>query len=246
MLKGKTAVITGASRGIGREIALGFARQEADIAAIYSGNREAAEELCAQIRSKGGKALPYRCDVSKKDDVEETVGQIQSDLGGIDILVNNAGITVDRLVPQMREEEFERVLDVNLKGAFHMIRQVYMILARKRRGRIINISSVSGLTGSAGQANYSAAKAGLIGLTKSVARELAERGITCNAIAPGMIDTAMTRGMNPKARENIVKSIPMKRIGSVEDVANLAVFLASDFAGYITGEVIRVDGGLCM
>lgn len=246
MLKGKTAVITGASRGIGREIALRFAEQGADVAAIYSGSRDAAEELCAQIRALGRQASSYRCDVSDPGDVKETVERIQSDFGGIDILVNNAGITKDRLVPQMKEEDFDRVLDVNLKGAFHMIRQTYMLFARKRCGRIINISSVSGLTGGAGQTNYSSAKAGLIGLTKSVARELAARNVTCNAIAPGLIDTAMTRGMNQEAKGQILETIPMKRIGQAGDVANLAIFLASDLSGYITGEVIRVDGGLCM
>jgi 3-oxoacyl-[acyl-carrier protein] reductase len=246
MLKGKTAVITGASRGIGREIALRFAEQGANIAAIYSGSRDAAEELCKQICAAGRKASSYRCDVSCADDVRETVKRILADFGEVDILVNNAGITKDNLVPKMKEEDFDRVLDVNLKGAFHMIRQMYMIFARRRAGRIINISSVSGLTGGAGQANYSSAKAGLIGLTKSVARELAERNITCNAIAPGLIDTAMTRGMNQEAREHILETIPMKRIGQAGDVANLALFLASDLSGYITGEVIRVDGGLCM
>lgn len=246
MLKGKTAVVTGASGGIGREIALRFAGQGADIAAIYSGNREAAEELCERIRALGRKASSFRCDVSHSDEVKETVKRIQCDFGGIDILVNNAGITRDLLVPQMKDEDFDRVLDVNLKGAFHMIRQTYMLFARKRSGRIINISSVSGLTGSAGQANYSSAKAGLVGLTKSVARELAGRNVTCNAIAPGLIDTAMTRGMDREAKENILEAIPMRRIGEADDVANLALFLASDLAGYITGEVIRVDGGLCM
>ncbi|MFU0832213.1 MAG: 3-oxoacyl-[acyl-carrier-protein] reductase [Oscillospiraceae bacterium] len=246
MLKGKMAVITGASRGIGREIALRFAAHGADIAAIYCGSREAAEELCGQIRSLGRKALPYQCDVSDRENVSKTVEQIQSDFDGIDILVNNAGITIDRLVPNMKEEEFERVLDVNLKGAFHMIHQTYMHFARKRAGRIINISSVAGLIGNAGQVNYSSAKAGLIGLTKSVARELAARNVTCNAIAPGLIDTDMTRKLNGQALERIENTIPMKRAGKVEDVANLAVFLASDLSGYITGEVIRVDGGLCM
>ncbi|MVB11468.1 3-oxoacyl-[acyl-carrier-protein] reductase FabG [Caprobacter fermentans] len=246
MLKDKTAVITGASRGIGKEIALKFAGEGADIAAIYSGNRNAAEELCAQIRALGRKASSYRCDVSNSEDVKETVKQIKTDFNGFDILVNNAGITIDRLLPQMKEEEFERVLNVNLKGAFHMIRQTYMIFARKRGGKIINIASVSGLTGAVGQANYSSAKAGLIGLTKSVARELAGRNVTCNAIAPGLIDTAMTREMNQEAREKILESIPMKRMGQAGDVANLALFLASDLSGYITGEVIRVDGGLCM
>ena len=246
MLSEKTAVVTGASRGIGRAIALTFARHGAAVAAIYSGSREAAEELCAQIAETGGKALPYRCDVSDDAAAEAAVRQIGRDFGGVDILVNNAGIAVDKLVPQMREEEFERVLDVNLKGAFHMIRHTYLLFARKRSGRIINISSVSGLTGGAGQANYSASKAGLIGLTKSVARELAGRNVTCNAIAPGFIDTAMTQEMNAQARGRILGAVPLKRMGTAEDVANLAAFLASDLAGYITGEVIRVDGGLCM
>ncbi len=245
-LQDKTAIITGASRGIGREIAIRFAGEGADVAVLYSGNRDAAEKVCAEIHSLGRKAVSYKCDVSNPDEVKETVRQIRTDFQGIDILVNNAGIAKDLLVPQMKEEDFNRVLDVNLKGAFHMIRQTYMIFARKRAGRIINISSASGLIGSAGQANYSSAKAGLIGLTKSVARELAGRNVTCNAIAPGLIDTAMTRGMNQAAKEKIVEAIPLKRIGQASDVANLALFLASDLSGYITGEVIRVDGGLCM
>lgn len=246
MLKGKTAVITGASRGIGREIALRFASCGADIAAIYCGSCEAAEQLCEQIRALGRKALPYQCDVADHENVKKTIEQIQSDFDEIDILVNNAGITIDRLIPKMEEEDFERVLDVNLKGAFHMIHQTYMLFARKHAGRIINISSVAGLIGNVGQVNYSSAKAGIIGLTKSVARELAGRNVTCNAIAPGLIDTDMTRKLKGKARERIESTIPMKRAGKPEDVANLAVFLASDFSGYITGEVIRVDGGLCM
>lgn len=246
MLKGKTAVVTGASRGIGRAIALRLAREGAAVAAIYSGGREAAEALCAEIREQGGKAEPYRCDVSDAGAVREAVRRIAQDFGGIDILVNNAGITIDRLVPQMSEEDFEQVLNVNLKGAFHMIRQTYMTFARKRAGRIINIASVSGLTGGAGQANYSAAKAGLIGLTKSVARELAGRNVTCNAVAPGLIDTAMTRDMNGDAKQRILGAVPMQRMGTPEDVADLVLFLASDLSGYITGEVIRVDGGLCM
>lgn len=246
MLQNKTAVVTGASRGIGRAIALKLAQQGAAVAAVYAGSREAAEKLCEEITAQGGKALPYQCDVSDGLAAEETVRRIGKDLGGIDILINNAGITIDKLVPQMKEEDFSRVLDVNLKGAFHMIRHAYMGMARKRGGRIINISSVSGMTGSAGQANYSAAKAGLIGLTKTVARELAGRNVTCNAIAPGFIDTAMTRDMNPEARDRILNTVPLKRMGRPEDVANLALFLASDLSGYITGEVIRVDGGLCM
>lgn len=246
MLKQKTALITGAGRGIGRAIALAMAQNGANIAAIYANGEQAAASLCAQVAALGGRAVAYRCDVADFEAVGRTVLQVNADFGGVDILVNNAGITADRLIAQMKPEEFERVLDVNLKGAFHCIRHTFMDFARRRSGRIINISSVSGLAGNAGQANYAAAKAGLIGLTKSAARELAGRNVTCNAIAPGFIETDMTANLPPAVIGRAVESVPLRRMGRPEEVAALALFLASDAAQYITGEVIRVDGGLCM
>jgi 3-oxoacyl-[acyl-carrier protein] reductase len=244
MLKGKTAVITGGSRGIGKAIALKMAEQGADVAIIYSGNEKAALETCELITSLGVKAKEYRCNVSVFDETKIVTDNIIQDFGGIDILVNNAGIVRDGLVLSMKEEDFDAVIDTNLKGAFNMIKQIYPILMRKRSGRIINISSVSGLMGNPGQANYSSAKAGLIGLTKTVAKELAARNVTCNAIAPGFIATDMTAALSDKVKEAAINQIPMKRMGNPEDIANVAVFLASDNAGYITGEIIKIDGGL--
>lgn len=246
MLDGKTAVVTGGSRGIGKAIALRLARDGADVAVVYAGNAAAAEETCAQIRETGRKAVPFCCDVSDFAQTERLVAAITAEFGGIDILVNNAGVTRDGLLLSLSEEDFDRVVGVSLKGAFHMIRHTYRQFLRRRSGRIINIASVSGLTGNAGQANYSAAKAGLIGLTKTTARELAGRNVTCNAIAPGFIDTDMTAALSEKARESALAAVPMKRMGAANEVANLAAFLAGDEAGYITGEVIRIDGGLCM
>ena len=246
MLKGKVAVITGGSRGIGRAIALKMAESGADVAILFAGNEDSARETCEQAEQFSVKAKAYRCDVSNFEATGKTVKQILSDFGQIDILVNNAGITKDGLVATMKPDDFNGVLQTNLNGAFHMIRHCYHHFIRKKGGRIINISSVAGLTGNPGQANYAAAKAGIIGLTKSVAKERASRGVTCNAIAPGFIDTDMTKAMPEKAREAILAGIPAKRAGTPEDVAALAAFLADDGASYITGEVIRVDGGLCM
>lgn len=246
MLKGKTAVITGGSRGIGRAIALKMAECGADVAIVYAGNEAAAMEACDLIGSLGVKAKAYRCDVSDYTKTEQTVKSILNEFGGIDILVNNAGIVKDGLMLSLKEEDFDAVLDTNLKGAFHMIKHTYRQFMKKRSGRIINITSVSGITGNAGQTNYSSAKAGLIGLTKSVAKELAGRNITCNAIAPGFIITDMTAALSEPVKESIVNAIPLKRMGTPRDIANLAAFLAGDEAGYITGEVIKVDGGLCM
>ena len=242
MLKGKTAVITGGSRGIGAAIAQKFASLGADIAVIYAGNTEAAEKVCASCREEYGvRAVPYRCDVSDQEAVKETVAAVKADLGAVHILVNNAGITRDGLIAMMKEEAFDAVMDTNLKGAFLMIRQLSGIFLRQKEGCIINISSVSGLMGNAGQANYAASKAGLIGLTKSVAKELAPKGIRCNAIAPGFIATDMTDSQ----KENpLLKMIPLGRMGDPQDVAEAAAYLAS--AGYVTGEVLRVDGGIAM
>ncbi|HHT87343.1 MAG TPA: 3-oxoacyl-[acyl-carrier-protein] reductase [Clostridiales bacterium] len=246
MLKGKVALITGASRGIGRAIALAMAAHGADVALIYAGNDKAASEVEQEAASFGIKARCYKCNVADYSATEALVAQITEDFGGIDILVNNAGITRDKLIMQMSEADYDDVLSVNLKGAYNMIKHTSRQFIKKRYGKIINITSVSGIMGNAGQANYSASKAGMIGLTKSVARELAGRGINCNAIAPGFIGTDMTDAMPESAREELIKNIPLKRIGEPEDIANLAVFLASDLANYITGEVIKVDGGLCM
>lgn len=244
MLKGKTAVITGAARGIGRAAALELAQSGADIAAIYFGSEEKAATLKSEIEALGRVCRTYRCDVSSFAESDETVKQICADFGGIDILVNNAGITRDKLVLQMTEADFDSVVDTNLKGIFNMIKHCYRNFMKKKYGKIINVSSVSGIMGNAGQANYSSAKAGVIGLTKTVAKELAGRNICCNAIAPGFIETDMTEDF--RENETALGAIPMKRMGKPEEVAKLIAFLASDLSDYITGEVIRIDGGLAM
>ena len=246
MLKGKTAVVTGGSRGIGKAISLRLAESGANIAVVYAGNEAAAAETCEQIRQQGGKAAAFRCDVSDFAQTEKLVSDITGEFGGIDILVNNAGIVKDALLLSMTEADFDKVLDTNLKGAFNMIKHTYRQFMKRRSGRIINITSVSGIVGNAGQANYASAKAGMIGLTKSVARELAGRNVTCNAIAPGFVDTDMTATLADKVKEAAIAAIPMKRMGTARDIANLAAFLADEEAGYITGEVIKIDGGLCM
>ena len=246
MLKGKVAVVTGGSRGIGRAIALEMAKAGADVAVIYAGSTEKANETVEMIEKLGRKAKAYICNVANFDECETTIKQVVSDFGHIDILVNNAGITKDGLTLSMKEADFEQVIDINLKGSFNMIKQVYSLFMKQRAGRIINISSVSGLMGNAGQANYSASKAGIVGLTKTVAKELALRNVTCNAIAPGFIETDMTDKLSDKVKASAVEAIPMKKMGKPEDIAHMAVFLASDNAGYITGETIRVDGGIAM
>lgn len=243
-LQGKVALITGAYRGIGKAAALRLAAEGADIAILDMGAPETAADVLAELRGLGVKAEAYQCNVTDSEACKATVKAVTEDFGKIDILVNNAGITRDGVVLSMKDEAFESVIDVNLKGAFFMIRACYSGFVRRRSGRIINMASISGMMGNAGQANYSASKAGLIGLTKSVARELASRGVTCNAVAPGFIETDMTKNIT---EDNALRqSIPMGRMGKPEDVANTIAFLASDFAGYITGEVIRVDGGLAM
>lgn len=244
MLKGKTAVITGASRGIGRAIALELAGHGADIAVIYSGNTAAAEETVNMVSECSAVCRSYKCDVSDYCESEKTVKKIIEDFGGIDILVNNAGITADKLVVQMNEEDFDSVVDVNLKGTFNMIKHCYRNFMKKRYGKIINITSVSGIMGNAGQANYSSSKAGIIGLTKTVAKELAGRNICCNAIAPGFVKTDMTKNLGDE--NTLINLIPAKRMAEPEEIAHLAAFLASSLSDYITGEVIRVDGGLAM
>ena len=242
MLKGKTAIITGGSRGLGAAIACRFASMGADIAIIYSGSHRAAQDICQRCSEESGaKALAYQCDVADFEAVKETVAKIKEDFGTAHILVNNAGITCDGLIATMKEEDFDKVIDVNLKGAFNMIRHCTGFFIRNREGCIINISSVSGLMGNAGQSNYAASKAGLIGLTKSVAKELAARNIRCNAIAPGFIATDMT---GDQADNPLLKMIPLGRMGNPEDVAQAAAYLA--VAAYVTGEVLRTDGGIAM
>ena len=243
-LNGKTALVTGASRGIGRAIALRLAEDGANVAVIYAGSADKAEAVVNEITALGVNAKAYRCNVADSAAVNETVKAVTNDLDKIDILVNNAGITRDGLMLRMKDEDFDAVLDTNLKGAFNMIRACYSGFIRKKSGRIINISSVSGIMGNAGQANYSASKAGVIGLTKSVARELASRGITCNAVAPGFIQTDMTENLGDN--NPLLNSIPLGRMGKPEDIAAALAFLASDSAAYITGEVLKVDGGLAI
>lgn len=242
MLKGKVAVVTGASSGIGEAIALKLASLGADIAVIYVGDTSLAENVCNKCTDTYGvKAKSYYCDVSDFETVKNTIADIKSDFGTIHILVNNAGITKDGLMAMMKEDDFDKVLDINLKGAFNTIRHCAGIFIRNREGAIINISSVSGMMGNAGQCNYSASKAGLIGLTKSVAKELAARGVRCNAVAPGFIKTDMTEDL---ADSPLVAAIPLNHMGEVEDVADAVAYLAT--AKYVTGEVLRVDGGIAM
>lgn len=244
MLKGKTAIVTGGSRGIGAAICKLFAQNGANVALLYAGNTQKAEETKAALLEMGVKAEAYQCNVADAEQVAAVCKQIIKEFGSADILVNNAGITKDKLVPMMKVPDFDSVVDTNLKGAFYMIKQLYPVFMKQRSGKIINMSSVSGMMGNPGQANYSASKAGLIGLTKSVAKELASRNVCCNAIAPGFVATDMTENL---AENNaLVDCIPMKRFAQPEDIAKLALFLASDQSDYITGEVIRIDGGLAM
>lgn len=241
-LDGKIALVTGGSQGLGRAIALKLAENGADIAIVYVGPEEPAEQTRKDIEALGRRALLYVCDVRDEAAVNETVAAVKKDLGQVDILVNNAGVTRDTLMVGMKDEDYDMVLDINLKGAFHMIRACYRDFMRKRSGKIINISSIAGLVGNAGQVNYAASKAGLIGMSKSVAKELGSRGVCCNCIAPGFIATDMTKDI--KEDNPLLMQVPMKRMGSPEDVANVALFLASPESDYITGETIRVDGGL--
>lgn len=244
MLKGQVAIVTGASRGIGAAIAEKLASMGADIAVVFAGNEEKAREVCDRITATYGVAAkPYKCDVSDFEACKETVNQIKSDFGTVNILINNAGITRDGLIAMMKEDAFDSVIATNLKGAFNMIRHCTGIFVRNKGGRIVNISSVSGMIGNAGQVNYSASKAGIIGLTKSVARELASRNITCNAVAPGFVATDMTKDLGA-AGEQLMKTIPLGRLGTPEDIAGAVAFLVT--APYITGEVLKVDGGIAM
>jgi len=246
MLNGKVAVITGASRGIGRAVAMKLASLGAVVVINYNGSKERAEEVKREIEAGGGSADIYQCDVSDYGKCETFIQDVIREHGHIDILVNNAGVTRDGLLMKMSEEAFDQVISTNLKGAFNTIRFASRQMLKQRSGRIINMSSVVGVTGNAGQANYSASKAGIIGLTKATAREVASRGITVNAIAPGMIATDMTDAMTQEAREKMTEAIPLGRMGTPEDVANMAVFLASPKSDYITGQVFAVDGGMAI
>ena len=245
-LENKTAVVTGASRGIGLAVAKKLAGQGANIAILYVGKEEEGENAKKEVEALGVKVGLYYCDVSDFEESKATVAKIIEEFGQIDILVNNAGIVRDKLVLKMEEADFDAVINVNLKGTFNMIKHTYSHFMKKRAGRIVNVASVVGINGNAGQANYSASKAGVIALTKSVAKELAGRGVTVNAVAPGYITTDMTNALSDKVKEQIESSIPMKKRGLPEDVANAISFLCSDDASYITGEVIRVDGGMAM
>ncbi|MGN0949114.1 MAG: 3-oxoacyl-[acyl-carrier-protein] reductase [Megasphaera sp.] len=245
-LTGKTAVVTGGSRGIGRAVAVTLAEAGADVAIIYAGNTAAAEETTKMIEEKGVKALAIQCDVSDEKAVATMMKTVKKELGRVDILVNNAGITRDGLLMIMKEEDWQAVLDTNLNGSFHCTKAAARLMMKQRCGSIINITSVVGETGNAGQANYAAAKAGLIGFTKSVAKELASRNVRCNAIAPGCIATDMTAVLGDEAVANMVKNIPLGRVAQPEEVAKAVLFLASDDASYITGQVLNVDGGMVM
>ena len=244
MLENKKVMITGGSRGIGRAMAIAMAQAGADVAVIYNGNKEAADKVCEEIRAMGRQAAAFKCDVGNFEEAGKTVQAVNKELGGLDVLVNNAGITKDGLIFTLKEDDFDRVIETNLKGAFNTIKHAAKILMKNRKGTIINITSVSGMMGNPGQANYAAAKAGMIGLTKTVAKELAARGITCNAIAPGFVATEMTDKLSDEVKDSIDSVVPLKRMAQPEDIANAAVFLASDKASYITGEVLKVDGGL--
>lgn len=244
MLTGKVALVTGASRGIGRQTAITLASYGATVIVNYNGSRERAEEVAAQIKEKGGNAAIYGCNVSDYAAVETMMKELVKEYGRIDILVNNAGITKDGLLMKMSEEDYDAVLDINLKGTFNCIKHISRQMLKQKGGRIINLSSVVGVYGNAGQVNYSASKAGVIGITKSVAKELGSRGITVNAVAPGFIITEMTDAMPEDAKKQVSDRIAMKRLGEVTDVAETVAFLASDKAAYITGQVICVDGGM--
>ena len=242
----QTAIVTGGSRGIGRAVAVRLAKDGMNLVINYRGNSAAAEETKRLCRELGAEVLLVQGDVSRAEDCEKLAAQAKEAFGRVDVLVNNAGITRDGLLARMTEEDFRAVLDVNLVGPWNMMKAVNRIMMKQRYGRIVNLSSVTGLMGNMGQTNYAAAKAGILGMTKSYAREVASRGITVNAVAPGFIDTDMTEAMPEGAKDKIVTGIPMGRTGKPEDVAEAVAFLASEQAGYITGEVLRVDGGMAM
>ena len=243
---GKTAVVTGGSRGIGRAVCLELARQGARVAVNYAGNAAAAEETVKACEALGAEAFAIQADVADAAASEAMVMEVLARFGRLDILVNNAGVTRDGLMPMMKEADWDAVLDTNLKGAFHCMKAVYRPMMKQKYGRIVNLSSIVGLRGNAGQANYAASKAGLIGLTKSMAKELAARNVTVNAVAPGFIDTDMTAALPEKAREAMLTTIPMGRLGQAEDVAKAVAFFAGDDSAYVTGQVLCVDGGMAV
>jgi len=244
MLKNKVAVVTGGSRGIGRAICTAFCKNGADVAFLDVGSAEKAMETVTELSAFGTKVKAYQCNITDYAETEAVFKEILAEFGTIDILVNNAGITRDKLLLGMKPEEFTAVIDTNLVGAYNTVKQVYPVMMKKRSGKIVNISSVSGIMGNAGQTNYSASKAGLIGFTKSLAKELAPRGVCCNAVAPGFVATDMTTAF--AENEALLSSIPLKRFAKPEEIAGLVLFLSSDNANYITGEVVRIDGGLAM
>ncbi len=246
MLKDKNIIVTGATRGIGKEIALTLAQNGANIAINYRNYNEEVEELINSIKEFGVDAIAVKCDVSKSDEVDNFISEVKNHFSSIDVLVNNAGITKDGLLLRMKEEDFNSVLDVNLKGTFNTTKSISPIMIKQKHGKIINISSVVGIVGNAGQCNYAASKAGVIGFSKSVARELASRNINVNVVAPGYINTDMTKSLPDKVKDEILKSIPMKKMGDPKEVANLVLFLSSSLSDYITGQVINVDGGMVM
>ncbi|MBQ1867028.1 3-oxoacyl-[acyl-carrier-protein] reductase [Selenomonas sp.] len=246
LLDGKVALVTGASRGIGRAIAIRLASEGAKVAINYAGNTAKAEEVKTEIEKNGGEAILVQADISSAEAVDAMIEKVTEAFGQIDILVNNAGITRDGLLMRMKDEDFEAVINTNLKGVFYCTKAVSKLMMKKRSGRIVNMASVVGLMGNAGQANYAAAKAGVIGFSKSAAKELAARGINVNVVAPGFIATDMTAAMTDKAKEATLAGIPLKRMGQPEDVANAVLFLVSDYASYITGQIVNVDGGMVM
>ena len=244
-LTDKVALVTGASRGLGKAIALALAAEGASIAAVAR-SEEALKDTVEAIRAAGGTAEPYALDVSSEADIDATIDKITARFGHVDVLVNNAGVTRDGLLMRMKSEDWDAVLDTNLKGAFLLTKPVGRLMVKQRTGRIINISSVIGLMGNAGQANYAASKAGLIGFTKSVAREFASRNITCNVVCPGFIETDMTKGLGEEMRKKLLDKIPLARLGQPEDVAGVVAFLCSPAASYMTGQILTVDGGMVM
>ncbi|MGF2615617.1 3-oxoacyl-[acyl-carrier-protein] reductase [Rossellomorea vietnamensis] len=245
-LEGKTALVTGASRGIGREIALELARQGANVAVNYAGSEAKANEVADEIKAMGREAIVIQCNVADGESVQAMVKETISRFGTLDILVNNAGITRDNLLMRMKESEWDEVIDINLKGVFLCTKAVSRQMMKQRSGRIINISSIVGVSGNPGQANYVAAKSGVIGLTKTAARELAPRGITVNAVAPGFISTDMTNELSEDVKAEMLKGIPLSRFGEAKDIAKVAGFLASEDSSYMTGQTLHVDGGMVM
>ena len=245
-LQGKCALVTGGSRGIGRAVCLELARQGARVAVNYAGNAAAAQETVEACRALGAEAFAIQADVAGAAESEAMVKEVLARFGRLDILVNNAGVTRDGLMLTMKEADWDAVLDTNLKGAFHCMKAVYRPMMKQKYGRVVNLSSIVGVRGNAGQANYAASKAGLIGLTKSMAKELAARNVTVNAVAPGFIDTDMTAALPEKAREAMLASIPMGRLGQAEDVARAVAFFAGDESAYVTGQVLCVDGGMAV